>query len=67
MSFFLSYCDKPNFPFPHLAVDLYTLSQEKKSVCCEYIFLGNFFRTSHEYLGKEFLVVKLLAGLRNLT
>lgn len=65
--FFLSYCDKPNFPFPHLAVDLYTLSQEKKSVCCEYIFLGNFFWTSHEYLGKEFLVVKLLAGLRNLT
>lgn len=66
--FFLCYYARPNFPFPYLTIDLCILSKEKKSVCCEYILLRV---TSSELfmniLARSFLVVKLLAGFRNIT
>lgn len=68
MSFSLDCYDKTDFPFPCLTTDLHILSKEKKSVCCEYIFLK---ATSSELfmnvLAGSFIVVKLLAVLRNIT
>lgn len=57
-----------NFPLPDLIIDLCILSKDKKSVCSESIFLKV---TSSELfmniLAGSFLVVKLLAGPRNIT
>ena len=60
--------NKLNFHFACLSIDLCILPKDKKSVCCEPIFLK--LTTSELFmniLAGSFTVVKLLAGLRNIT
>lgn len=60
--------NKLNFHFACLSIDLCILPKDKKSVCCESIFLKvTSSELSMNILAGNFTVVKLLAGLRNIT
>ena len=68
MSFFSMIMNKLNFHFACLSIDLCILSKDKKSVFFESIFLKvTYSELFMNILAGSFIVVKLLAGLRNIT